>query len=93
MSEVKEFVSEYRTERMDQDSTKNKNSFFKLINEFEDQKFQILVGTQMLGKGLDFKNVDLVGIVNADNLIYCSYDFRSQGKMFSINSTGSRQGW
>ena len=68
---------------MDQDSTKNKNSFFKLINEFEEQKFQILVGTQMLGKGLDFKNVDLVGIVNADNLIYFP-DFRSQEKCFQL---------
>ena len=83
VEELRSLFPEYRTERMDQDSTKNKNSFFKLINEFEDQKFQILVGTQMLGKGLDFKNVDLVGIVNADNLIYFP-DFRSQEKCYQL---------
>ena len=83
VEELRNLFPEFRTERMDQDSTKNKNSFFKLINEFEDQKFQILVGTQMLGKGLDFKNVALVGVVNADNLIYFP-DFRSQEKCFQL---------
>ncbi len=83
VEELRSLFPEFRTERMDQDSTKNKNSFFKLINEFEDQKFQILVGTQMLGKGLDFKNVALVGVVNADNLIYFP-DFRSQEKCFQL---------
>ncbi len=83
VEELRNLFPKFRTERMDQDSTKNKNSFFKLINEFEDQKFQILVGTQMLGKGLDFKNVALVGVVNADNLIYFP-DFRSQEKCFQL---------
>ena len=68
---------------MDQDSTKTKNSFLKLINDFEENKFQILVGTQMLSKGLDFKNVDLVGVINADSLIYFP-DFRSQEKCFQL---------
>ena len=83
VEELREYFPDYRVERMDQDSTKNKNSFFKLINDFEQNKFQILVGTQMLSKGLDFKNVELVGVINADNLIYFP-DFRSQEKCFQL---------
>jgi len=83
VEELREYFPNYRVERMDQDSTKNKNSFFKLINDFEENKFQILVGTQMLSKGLDFKNVELVGVINADNLIYFP-DFRSQEKCFQL---------
>jgi len=83
VEELREYFPRYRVERMDQDSTKNKNSFFKLINDFEENKFQILVGTQMLSKGLDFKNVELVGVINADNLMYFP-DFRSQEKCFQL---------
>ena len=83
VEELKNYFPNYRVERMDQDSTKSKNSFLKLINEFEENKFQILVGTQMLSKGLDFKNVDLVGVINADNLIYFP-DFRAQEKCFQL---------
>ncbi len=83
VEELREYFPDYKVERMDQDSTKNKNSFFKLINDFEENKFQILVGTQMLSKGLDFKNVELVGVINADNLIYFP-DFRSQEKCFQL---------
>jgi primosomal protein N' (replication factor Y) len=68
---------------MDHDSTRNKNAFSYIINDFENNEFQVLVGTQMLTKGLDFKNVDLVGVVNADSLIYFP-DFRSQEKCFQL---------
>jgi primosomal protein N' (replication factor Y) len=81
--EIKAYFPNYKVERMDQDSTKTKNSFLKLISDFEENKFQILVGTQMLSKGLDFKNVDLVGVINADSLIYFP-DFRSQEKCFQL---------
>ena len=81
--ELRSYFPNYRVERMDQDSTKSKNSFLKLINDFEENKFQILVGTQMLSKGLDFKNVDLVGVINADNLIFF-LDFRAQEKCFQL---------
>ena len=81
--ELRSYFPNYRVERMDQDSTKSKNSFLKLINDFEKNKFQILVGTQMLSKGLDFKNVDLVGVINADNLIFFP-DFRAQEKCFQL---------
>ena len=81
--EIKAYFPNYKVQRMDQDSTKTKTSFLKLINDFEENKFQILVGTQMLSKGLDFKNVDLVGVINADSLIYFP-DFRSQEKCFQL---------
>ena len=60
-----------------------KNSLQKIISAFENNEFEILVGTQMLTKGLDFKNVSLVGVINADSLIYFP-DFRSQEKCFQL---------
>ncbi|MCX8482454.1 MAG: primosomal protein N', partial [Crocinitomicaceae bacterium] len=55
-----------KTGRMDQDTTRGKFGFEKIIDSFKNQEIQILVGTQMLAKGLDFNNVSLVGIMNAD---------------------------
>jgi primosomal protein N' (replication factor Y) len=83
VEELGEYFPFYKIERMDHDSTRNKNAFSNIINDFENNKFQILVGTQMLTKGLDFKNVALVGVVNADSLIYFP-DFRSQEKCFQL---------
>jgi primosomal protein N' (replication factor Y) len=63
-------------ERMDLDTTRSKSAHQRIISDFEDKKIDVLVGTQMVTKGLDFDNVSLVGILNADNMI--SYpDFRS----------------
>ncbi|MEY4462172.1 MAG: hypothetical protein RLY98_712, partial [Bacteroidota bacterium] len=56
--------------RMDQDTTRGKFGFEKIIDSFKNQEIQILVGTQMLAKGLDFNNVSLVGIMNADTMLY-----------------------
>ena len=58
-----------RVARMDLDSTLLKNQYLELLNDFEQRKIDILVGTQMVTKGLDFEHVSVVGIVNADNLI------------------------
>ena len=63
-------------ERMDYDNTRGKYAFDKIIDSFSYKKIDILVGTQMLIKGLDFKNVQLVGVLNADHLINFP-DFRS----------------
>ena len=69
--------------RMDLDTTRSKNAYQRIINEFEERRVDILVGTQMVTKGLDFDNVRLVGILNADNLI--SYpDFRSFERSFQL---------
>ena len=67
--------------RMDLDSTMEKNRHMELLNDFQQHRIDILVGTQMVTKGLDFRNVALVGVVNADNL--WSYpNFRSFERAF-----------
>jgi primosomal protein N' (replication factor Y) len=72
-----------RTARMDLDSTRTKNAFQNLITSFQDHKIDILVGTQMVTKGLDFDNVGVVGILNADGLITFP-DFRSHERSFHL---------
>lgn len=69
--------------RMDFDTTRRKNSYERLIKGFEEQAFQILVGTQMVAKGLDFQNVALVGVLNADGLLNFP-DFRSHERCFQV---------
>ncbi|MEG2070018.1 MAG: primosomal protein N', partial [Bacteroidales bacterium] len=71
--------------RMDLDTTRSKNSYQKIISDFENHKTDILVGTQMVTKGLDFNRVSVVGILNADNLISFP-DFRSFERAFQILS-------
>lgn len=70
-----------RIARMDLDSTMQKNRYLEIINDFEDRRIDILVGTQMVTKGLDFDNVSVVGIVSADNLINYP-DFRAFERSF-----------
>lgn len=70
-----------RVARMDLDSTSQKNRHLEIINDFQDRRIDILVGTQMVTKGLDFDNVSVVGIVSADNLIYFP-DFRAFERAF-----------
>ncbi|AWA31188.1 primosomal protein N' [Flavobacterium magnum] len=72
-----------KTARMDQDTTRGKYSFEKLIDSFKNREIDILVGTQMLAKGLDFDNVSLVGIMNADNMLYYP-DFRAFERSFQM---------
>ena len=72
-----------RIERMDLDTTRSKSAYHKIISDFEEKKIDVLVGTQMVTKGLDFDNVSLVGILNADNMI--SYpDFRSFERSYQL---------
>ena len=66
---------------MDMDTTMTKNRHLEIISDFEDRKTDILVGTQMVTKGLDFDNVSVVGILSADNLINFP-DFRSFERSF-----------
>ena len=81
-----------RIARMDLDSTSRKNRYLEILNDFEDRRTDILVGTQMVTKGLDFDNVAVVGILSADNLI--SYpDFRSYERAFQqITQVSGRAG-
>jgi primosomal protein N' (replication factor Y) len=69
--------------RMDQDTTRGKFGFEKIIDSFKNREFDILVGTQMLAKGLDFDNVSLVGIMNADTMLYHP-DFRAFERSFQM---------
>lgn len=81
--EVKELFPNKSIARMDQDTTRGKYAFEKLIDAFKNQEIDILVGTQMLAKGLDFDNVTLVGILNADNALYFP-DFRAHERAFQM---------
>lgn len=69
--------------RMDADTTSKKGSHFKIINDFNDGKYDILVGTQMIAKGLNFPNVTLVGVINADQGLNIP-NFRSSEQTFSL---------
>lgn len=69
--------------RMDLDTTRGKRSYEQIISRFEENKTDILIGTQMVSKGLDFDNVSIVGILNADNLLNYP-DFRAYEKAFQL---------
>jgi primosomal protein N' (replication factor Y) len=69
--------------RMDLDTTRNKNGYQNIIDAFENKEIDILVGTQMVTKGLDFDNVGLVGVLNADTLLHYP-DFRSFERSFQL---------
>ena len=68
---------------MDLDTTRNKDSYSKIISDFSSHKADILVGTQMVTKGLDFADVDTVGVINADSLIHYP-DFRAAERAFNM---------
>lgn len=78
----KEFA-DYRISRMDLDTTRNKNAYQDIIEEFSNHQTDILVGTQMVSKGLDFENVNVVGVLNADTLLNFP-DFRSNERAFNM---------
>ena len=81
--ELKELLPEVKVGRMDLDTTRGKYGYQKIISSFEQQEIQILVGTQMLTKGLDFRNVNLVGIMNADSMLNFP-DFRAHERSFQL---------
>ncbi|MDR3246496.1 MAG: primosomal protein N' [Prevotellaceae bacterium] len=78
-------IPEANIGRLDLDSTKSKFAYGKILNDFEIHAIDILVGTQMITKGLDFGNVSLVGIMNADNLLTFP-DFRAYERSFQLMS-------
>jgi primosomal protein N' (replication factor Y) len=81
--EVETFLPDARIARMDLDSTRKKDSFAKLISRFSQGEIDVLIGTQMVTKGLDFDDVRLVGIVSADSLLHYP-DFRAQERAFQL---------
>lgn len=81
--EVKLLFPDHKVGRMDLDTTRGKHGYEKIITAFEQQEMDILVGTQMLTKGLDFRNVKLVAVMNADNLLNFP-DFRAHERSFQL---------
>ena len=81
--EVKALFPNHKVARMDLDTTRGKYGYEKIITALEQQEIDILVGTQMLTKGLDFRNVKLVGIMNADNMLNFP-DFRAHERSFQL---------
>jgi len=76
-------LPEMRTARLDLDTAGSKNNLAALLHDFEDQQIDVLVGTQMVTKGLDFDNVGLVGVVGADQLLRFP-DFRAGERAFQL---------
>nr|MDA3853506.1 primosomal protein N' [Bacteroidales bacterium] len=83
--QAKEIFPTAHIQRFDQDTTKGKGDFENIITRFQERKTDILVGTQMIAKGLDFDNVGLVAIMNADNMMNYP-DFRSHEKAYQMMS-------
>ncbi len=81
--ELKKLFPEFSIGRMDLDTTRGKYGYQKIIAAFEAKEIDILVGTQMLSKGLDFDNVSLVGILNADSMLNFP-DFRAHERAFQL---------
>ncbi len=82
-TELKALLPETRIGRMDFDTTRGKHGHQKIISAFEQENIDVLVGTQMLSKGLDFRKVRLVGIMNADTLLNFP-DFRAHERSFQL---------
>lgn len=82
-TELKSLFPKHKIGRMDLDTTRGKHGYEKIISAFENEEIDILVGTQMLSKGLDFRNVGLVGVMNADSLLNFP-DFRAHERSFQM---------
>ena len=81
--ELMKLIPEARVIRMDVDTTSRKGSHERLLQQFQEKKADILLGTQMIAKGLDFANVTLVGVLSADTMLNLP-DFRSSEKTFQL---------
>jgi primosomal protein N' (replication factor Y) len=80
---VRRVLPRARIERMDTDTMSKKNRFREVLGQFRTGKIDILVGTQMIGKGLDFPNVTLVGLIDADISMHIP-DFRANERTFQL---------
>jgi primosomal protein N' (replication factor Y) len=80
---ITELLPDAKVLRMDMDTTANKFSHEKILTKFENEHYDILIGTQMVAKGLDFPNVTLVGVLSADQMLFMN-DFRAYERTFSL---------
>ena len=81
--EVRHFFPTARVARLDLDTTRTKNAYDKILSDFQEGRTDVLIGTQMISKGLDFDNVHVVGIMNADTMLNFP-DFRSYERSFQL---------
>lgn len=81
--EVVATIPEAIVARMDLDTTRSKKAYERIISDFENNKTNVLIGTQMVSKGLDFDNVSIVGILNADNMLNYP-DFRAHERAYQL---------
>lgn len=81
--ELQKIFPKARIARLDTDTTRTKHGGEHIVNDFQDQKIDILIGTQMVSKGLDFEHVSVVGILNADNMLGLP-DFRAYERGFQL---------
>ena len=90
--QIRELFPQARVQRMDLDTTRRKYSYQQIIDAFESGAIDILVGTQMVTKGLDFDHVDLVGVLDIDRILHYP-DFRSFERAFQlVTQVGGRAG-
>lgn len=90
--ELKVIYPDIRTARLDLDSTRGKHSMQQIISDFQDKKTNVLIGTQMVAKGLDFNDVTLIGVINADTMLNFP-DFRAYERSFQLLAqVGGRSG-
>ncbi|NLR89793.1 replication restart helicase PriA [Flammeovirga agarivorans] len=80
---LKDYLTDLRVGRLDLDTTRRKHSYEQILIDFEHGHIDVLVGTQMVTKGLDFSNVRVVGILDADRLLYFP-DFRAHERAFQL---------
>lgn len=91
--EIARFFPSSKVARLDFDSARTRMAYERIIHDFKNGKKQILIGTQMLSKGLNFGNVSVVGILNADNLMNIP-DFRAHERAFQLMiQVSGRAGW
>lgn len=83
VEELKSIFPDVRCLRMDNDTTKGKDAYFKILDQFSKGEADILVGTQMIAKGHDFPNVTLVGIMEADAALFMS-DYRASERTYQL---------
>jgi len=81
--ELQKLLPDAKILRMDADTTSSKHSYERNFKDFADGKFDIMIGTQMIAKGLDFPNVTLVGVISLDKILFMG-DFKSYERTFSL---------
>ena len=90
--EIQKIFSDAKVKRMDYDTVRTKNAYQRILEDFGNREIDILVGTQMITKGLDFDNIALVGVINADSTLRFA-DFRAGERSYQLlTQVGGRAG-